>query len=143
MSDGAHLGMSAESALSVILSGDDPAEKPTMDPAEMREWILSAQDLGDAFDYDSCARYAARLILEYLLADPRRAQIPTEVVYQLDDRGQMVWPAVVITPSLYDAMKADGIPIDALGLSGFMWGWAVNAARRCCELPPVPNPAIL
>jgi hypothetical protein len=30
-----------------------------------------------------------------------------------------------------------------LGLTGFMWGWAVNAARYSLELPLEPNPAIV
>jgi len=28
-------------------------------------------------------------------------------------------------------------------LTGFLWGWAVNAARYCLALPPVINPAIM
>ena len=28
-------------------------------------------------------------------------------------------------------------------MTGFMWGWGVNAARRCLDLLPVHNPAIL
>jgi hypothetical protein len=33
--------------------------------------------------------------------------------------------------------------IAGLGITGFQWGWGVNAARRLVELPPQPNPAIV
>lgn len=49
----------------------------------------------------------------------------------------------VLHRSLYDELKDRGVAIDALDLTGFMWGWAANAARYCVELPPAPNPAIM
>lgn len=55
---------------------------------------------------------------------------------------QMVWPAEVVTAGWYEQMKDQGV-MPALDLTGFMWGWAVNAALRCMELPPRPNPAII
>jgi hypothetical protein len=33
--------------------------------------------------------------------------------------------------------------LGALGITGFQWGWAVNAARFAESLPPEPNPAII
>lgn len=113
-----------------------------MDPEQMRQWIMACT-VEQAVDYESTARYAAKLILVYLLDDPRRASIPSENVYEKDAEGRMAWPAVVTAPGLYEVMKEEGIAIDDLDLTGFMWGWAVNAARRCVELPPVANPAIV
>lgn len=143
--DGAHLGVGAKRALDTILGGEpSPSPEEGMDPFTMRRWLLDARwplpdDTDDTDAYNECARYAAKLVLEWLLADPKRATSPMETEYDWDadpDRGAKAvgW---------YDQMKADGIPIGELGLSGFMWGWAANAARYCVELPPARNPAIL
>jgi hypothetical protein len=40
-------------------------------------------------------------------------------------------------------MKDEGVDLGALGLTGFQWGWAVNAARYALSELPVANPAIL
>lgn len=138
--DGAHLGLSAESSMKAAMGSDEPIQ-----PMTMEEFVASVRSAtkADARTYDGTARYAARLIVDWLLTDPRRASGPTENVYANGDDGRMVWPAVVLEHGWYDRMKADGIPLDDLDLTGFMWGWAVNAARRCVELPAVPNPAIV
>jgi hypothetical protein len=105
---------------------------------EFRDYLMEPDQ--EPLDYSECARRVARTILEYYLADPRRASIPTETVYQ----EPVDWSnPVVAERGLYDVMKDDGYPLGDLGLTGFQWGWAVNAARRCVELPPAPNPAIL
>lgn len=152
MSDGAGFGLGAEQAMRTVLGADQPAEEDLMTVAEMREKLLTARPpegttKATGWTYDDAANYAARLILEYFLADPRRASIPTENEYEHDAEGHLVYDETrglnVVTTGLYDVMSGDGIPIDDLGLSGFQWGWAVNAARRCVELPPVPNPALL
>lgn len=144
MTDGAHIGVDAKRALGSIL-GDDPqpTEQERMDPEQMREWIMACTK-DDATSYDGMARYAAKLILVFLLEDPRRASIPTENVYKKGADGEIDWSNMEVeSPGLYEVMKEHGSDIGELGLTGFMWGWAVNAARRCCELPPVPNPAII
>lgn len=135
MSDGAHLGVGAERALGTVLGNDpQPAAEERMSAGEMAEWVMAATS-ADANSYDGCARYAAKLVLTWLLEDPTRASSPPENEY--DDAYN------VTTPGWYDRMKADGSPVASLDLTGFMWGWAVNAARRCVELPPSPNPAIV
>lgn len=50
---------------------------------------------------------------------------------------------VKVRDGLYDVMKAEGIDLAELELTGFMWGWAVNAARKVLGDGPVPNPAIV
>lgn len=118
---------------------------------------IEAVSINNAMDsYNDAALFAAKLILTWLLEDPQRAQSPAENDYALDDEGRMKWVdddgnptdyghgrAVVREYGWYDRMKADGYELATLGLSGFQWGWAVNAARRCVELPAVPNPAII
>lgn len=145
MTDGAHLGVGAERALKTILGGEpQPAPEERQTAEQMRDEILATTV--DPHTYGGTANYAAKLILEWLLADPLRAQGPAENVYDNGPDGQMLWVdghAVVKERGWYDLMKADGIALDTLDLTGFMWGWAVNAARRCLELPPVPNPAII
>jgi hypothetical protein len=71
--------------------------------------------------YAGAADYAARLIIEWYIVDPKR-------VHDGDP---------------YEPMKASGIDLARFGFTGFQWGWAVNAARACLELAAVPNPAIV
>ena len=137
--DGAQMGVDAESAMNAALGGPQPEKVSTM--AETAERIRATTT---ANSYSEAADYCAHLILDWLEADPSRAQGPTENVYEDDpETGRMAWPAVVLEHGWYDRMKDDGIPLDQLALTGFMWGWAVNAARAIVELPEVPNPAIV
>lgn len=139
MSDGAHLGVSAERALKTVLGGEpSPEEDEQMGVIEFRAYIMQPDQ--EPHDYGEAARRAARTILEFFMEDPRRATIPTETVYQ----QPVDWSnPVVLEPDLYNVMKGHGYPLADLGLTGFQWGWAVNAARRCVELEPVSNPAIV
>ena len=94
----------------------------------------------------------ARLILEAFKKYPQLVEVPSENTYLLGMDGRMVYleggGAVVLVPGVYDALKAiyadrtDALAVFS-GLSGFMWGWAYNAAMRCLDLPPVPNPALM
>jgi hypothetical protein len=42
-------------------------------------------------------------------------------------------------------MYPEGTPLGEIlmGMSGFQWGWAHNAARTLCEMPEVQNPALV
>ena len=56
------------------------------------------------------------------------------------DRGSKgMKPEYLKARGLYDVMTDDGV-VHEDGLSGFQWGWALNAARRCVELGPVAEP---
>jgi hypothetical protein len=124
MSDGAHLGYTAEQALKQVLGGElEEDEQGTMSAQEMRDWLLAAEVEHAMDSYGECSRYAGGLVLGWFLAHPYTAS--------LDEN------------TLYETMKEAGVSFEELGLTGFQWGWAVNAARRCVELPPIPNPAIL
>ncbi len=157
MSDGAHQGVSARRALDTILGGaEQPAEDEQRNPDEMRRWLLAApgppfEDDGDG--YEACARWAARRVLEAFLADPQLASTPIETVFDWPtirgesertgrDPSQLMGEHTVAV-GLYDVLKARGVDLGELGLSGFQWGWAANAARYCVELGPQPNPAII
>jgi len=142
MTDGAHLGYGAEAAMKAVLGGDQPAERETA--GQMFERIM-ATSRSEADTYDGCATYMAKLILLACRADPSLADQPTENVYGRNPDGSADYDTVT-TPGLWEVLQDRLDPADreaVSGMSGFMWGWAVNAARRCLELGPVPNPAII
>ena len=162
-SDGAHLGVSADRALKTIIGGDpEPEPDERRSPDEMRAWILSAPTT-DEFraymdahegaytdaDYGDCARVVARVILEAYLAEPSLASLPMDAEYDWEgdpDHGsQGMKPEFVRQHDLAYVMRERGLydGIRGLGISGFQWGWAVNAARFCVEVEPQPNPAIM
>lgn len=136
--DGAELGINAEDAMKAVLGGEEPTHVVTT-----KELVARIKATTGPSDYSGTADWTAHLILDWLEADPTRAQAPTENVYERDEDGHLKATMVIIEKGWYDRMKDDGIDLASLGLSGFMWGWAVNAARTCLELEPVPNPAIM
>lgn len=147
MSDGAHLGYGAEAAVHAVLGGAQPEHLETAE--EMRDRIMATTVEEAHGTYDGCATYMAKIILTAFTLQPELAQVPTEPVYETDDDGRMRFVdgnPVVVHPGLYEVLKqritADDRDV-AKEMSGFQWGWAVNAARRCVELGPVPNPAIV
>lgn len=152
MSDGAHQGVSAGRALDTILGGDpEPTADEEMTAAEMREWLLEAPRCDDPTamaDYTTAARSGAGEILRWALANPERFSnygCGTEYDWDADpDRGSNgMKPEFIKVRGLDGVLKEEGIPLETLGLTGFQWGWAYNAARRCLELPSVQNPAIV
>lgn len=154
-SDGAHQGVSARRAIGTILGGEPPPEeRDRRSPDEMSAWLFSAT--GPPFaegddGYDQCARYAGRLFLEVFLTDPSIANAPVEDDYDWEadpDHGTKGMKPEFIKRLGVGERLRNRFPeirqeLSDLGLSGFQWGWAVNAARYCVELPPEPNPAIL
>jgi hypothetical protein len=84
--------------------------------------------------------------LEAFLADPTLAAMPTETGYDWEgdpDHGaQGMKPEFTRALGVDHALRARGVRYPQ-GISGFQWGWALNAARYCVELPPAPNPAII
>lgn len=152
------MGVGAGRALDTVLSGaPQPKARDKRDPDEMRAWLLAADPDPERWDYEEAARYVGRVILEAFLADPRLASVPTETVYDWDEikkdprwttaHGVEVMKEHVIAEGLYETLKqrdpSTKRMLETSGLTGFQWGWAVNAARYCVELPPAPNPAIL
>lgn len=120
--DGADLNMAADGAVKAALGGEQPERMSDEDFAAM---IRGASNAGS---YGGCANVIARGMLEHLERHPESAI--------LDVFG------------LYDATKSDPLTPqtvrDAMAEStGFMAGWAANAARHILKLNPVANPAII
>lgn len=140
------MGVSAKRALDTILGGEpSPEPDEQMSVAEFHAYIMQPDH--DPLDYEECARRTARAVLVFFLEDPQRATLPAETVYDWDgdpDHGhEGMKPEYVKALGLYDVLKAETGYTDEYGITGFQWGWAVNAARRCVELGPLPNPAII
>jgi hypothetical protein len=140
MSDGAHLGYGAEAAMKAVMGDKSPVERETA--GQMFERIM-ATSRDDANTYDGVATYMAKLIIVAFQADPALADQPIDNVYGRNLDGSTDFDTVV-TPGLWEVLRDRLDPADRCpDMTGFMWGWAVNAARRCLELGPVPNPAII
>jgi hypothetical protein len=131
--DGADLNIPAEAALRAVLGGEQPE---SLSDEAFEQQIRTAPL--DPADYGAAATYAARLCLEFLEAHPEHHATPIEAVGEWRD-GEYV----MVRPGLYDVMKAAGVPLSDLQLSGFQWGWASNAARHLLGLDHQPNPAIV
>lgn len=131
MNDGAHLGVNAERALKTILGGaPPPSPEECESPATMLQRLraLPAPTLdGPRPDYGEACDQLAGFMIRLLLADPKLAQLPLE-----ERQGG---------PSFWKACEQAGLP--DLGYTGFQAGWAFNAARRCVELGPEKNPAVI
>lgn len=151
MSDGAHKGVGAERALATILGfAPEPTDGECETVEQMKARILSAPIEAEA-SYDGCATACARLILEAWQRWPKLHAVPSEAVYLTDEHGGLVViddGLVELIPGLHSALKSvyrdrpDALAVLS-ALTGFMWGWALNAALRIIDQPPEPNPALL
>lgn len=167
MSDGAHMGVRAERTLQTILGdAEQPTEEEKQTPEQMYAWLKSAADASEfeqgeatAESYDEACRVTARAVLEHLekhpehmyhrpdgITESRHDQPPEDEIADDPREGWMqlsedFWMRYT-SPSLYDLMKDQGAKIPE-GLTGFMWGWACNAARYALKLGPFDNPALL
>lgn len=159
--DGAHLGKSAEEAMHEVLGGESE-EKAAFTPLGMQQHLTRAT-IDDCDNYDGTARYAGKLILAYLTHHPEHAFLPASggYVYEKErraegDEGKQVGPvddpvwSYRVGVDLYTEVKQYAINLHMDNydkclsqLTGYMWGWAVNAARYALDLPPTPNPAIV
>jgi hypothetical protein len=147
--DGAHLGYGMEAALKGVMGGEEPPKRMTA--GDMREYILAAPD--QPTNYDDYGRAVAKLVLGFLERHPEASDKPADSEHEWPTKpdGTPDWNATpsITVEGLYDYIKR--VEPDwkeanqhVFGeMTGFMWGWGVNAARRCLELPPVPNPAIV
>lgn len=152
--DGAHLGIDAKSALGLVMGKDEEEAPERVDPAGMRKRILAAATRGGGpLGYDDCGEMAAGMVLMFYEAHPEATTWPVERAHHWERDGQQVDPGkdgweglqyVGDGPDLYAEVNSftDG-KLDGFGLTGFLWGWAVNAARYALDLPPEPNPAII
>ena len=141
--DGAQQGVGAEAAAKACIGGEKPEALETVE--QMAARIRSAPLTTDT--YDGTATATARIILEALERWPELQKVPSEVAYITLGEGDET-RLVATTRDLYDILKQihgeDSVECKVmLGLTGFQWGWAYNAALRCLGLDEVPNPALL
>ena len=122
-SDGANLGIKPERALKTILGGEKhPSKEEQLDPAQMRAEILSSPDEyfgNDGFSYDGSCMWLAKQFLLLLEAG-------------IDGNESTLYNAMIEKCGKKD-----------YGFTGYMVGWANNAARYAIGKPPQPNPAIM
>ena len=116
--DGANLGVDAEKSCEAILGGEQPKEEDMRTPEQMREYLMSAPESYEEGQksYGEAARWLARQYLILLDAN-----------YKGD---------------LYGAVKKK-FGNRSMDFTGFMVGWAENAARYVKGKPEKDNPAII
>lgn len=131
LSDGAHLNIDAKRSLGVILGGEKHPDKDELGSDEsFAEWIRSApMDFGGDLSYSEASRRIANLYLQ-VLEDGRSSK-------QVGDSAR-AWDIWRVAKKRWPELASG-----ASGASGFMHGWAFNAARHVLNMPPVQNPALL
>lgn len=81
--------------------------------------------------YELAARSFAKRLLPWMEAHPEHASKQT--YSWLEDADDLI----------DDAVKgSDDWPGDPYRVTGFQWGWALNACKYVLGLPPVPNPSL-
>jgi len=128
--DGAHLNMDAKQSLGVILGGEEHPSKDELGSDEsFAEWIRSApMDFGGDLSYSEASRRIANLYLQ-VLEDGRSSKQVSGCAREWD-----IWRVA--------KKRWPELTSGASGASGFMHGWAFNAARHVLSMPPVQNPAL-
>jgi hypothetical protein len=136
-SDGAEYGVGAENAMHVVIGGDEP------DPIkDFKAYIMAP--IPENLSYDDCARLCAQIILKHFDTFPEDIGAPAS-----DDRKyNHDYTKYTLVIKGLDTLIAEKSPsLDAtlheLGLSGFQWGWAVNAAYHIKGVKAVQNPALV
>lgn len=154
--DGADIGFTAEDGMKAAL-GAEQDEMPTRTPLELLDEIR--RDAGDT--YSGCANRIALGILRVMEQRPETQQWPADpegtfFIKGTDDQAtqeqlrtcdfNLLEYRRTDDRNLCEAFKATATSdeLAAYGsCTGFMWGWAVNAAKYIMGAPPVPNPAIM
>lgn len=147
MSDLAHFAIDAETAFKANINGATKEERETARiSTELFEARIREAPLVGDLSYSSCAEAIARVMLEAYETYPQlRTLSDTHVYLEPIDWANPVYLNVTFTDILYK-LHPQGTDIrdDVLDTaSGFMWGWAVNAARSILGLGSLPNPALL
>lgn len=153
MTDGAHLGIGAEAAMEKIVGGKEIEEEAVMTDEEFEAYVRGI-DYSDpnSLGYDAGATAIARMVLEAYETYPQLQKLGASAETLCDQDGKAVWTEeqhlIYVGGDLYEIIKLihghDSIEVKVMRQStGFMWGWAVNAARSILGLDPVANPAIL
>lgn len=117
-------GYTAEEGLKAVMGGGELLDKinkgeGAMSPQEMRAYIEAAPDKRNVSYSDESRRFA-------------------KAVLKIADKGPDEFLGK--TARAYDFCKDIDGDYD---LTGFMYGWAVNAIRYCLNVGPTRNPAIV
>ncbi|KKM57027.1 hypothetical protein LCGC14_1551120 [marine sediment metagenome] len=105
--------------------GAEEAEAPKYDLAAA---VANAQPGGG---YNGAAEYVAKMIMRAARRDPQAFAAAAEA-YREDPYGHAIED--LMTAEERDSMNE---------ITGFMWGWAVNAVFYLTEQPAGPNPGII
>ena len=156
--DGAASGLTASEALGIVLGGEDPEEKPRpsqqeyLDSCAMpHKWTPAAIDafLDYSADggraYAECGRIIGKLILDFLRDHPECENMPAENQHDWSNFHGEGIPPIAVEGLWGYIERVDvqrGKKMNACGPTGFMVGWAVNAARTAMGWGPVANPAL-
>ena len=119
--DGADLGIKPTRALETIFGKEQPKKEEELSKEKMRQEILAQPDEYEKVEdtYDANTMWLAKQFLKML-----EEGIKEDMDF------------------LYDEMKKRNGERN-YGYTGFMVGWANNAARYCLDKPPQSNPAIV
>ena len=131
MNDGANLGITAGDALDSILGGKKAESTLNNSPEGMRAYLMGAHTEEELMamnpdeGYNEASRYAGKMILEVFDAHPEIAEHtkPSDAYAAIE----------VLHPKF----------LDGLGLSGFMVGWGLNAAKIAFGKKAGSNPALV
>lgn len=162
MSDGANLGVDAGRALKTILGGEpEPAEAERVSMEALEKRIRSRALPGEGVKpweavgedgYSVASEVIAHCFLVLADEDPSlltRQEFYTEADFKHHE-GEDWWQNLVGRPK--EASEACWRAFTERwpngdewigGATGFMVGWAFNAARSIKGQPPAPNPAIV
>ena len=145
--DGAHLNIGAESAMKKIVGGEELPEPMTNE--EFEQSIRTAP-IEEGLGYDGGANACARIILETYEKYPELQHMTDSRTYLHGADGEIDWNNAIATNTtftdVFNKLHPEGTPehdLVIVELSGFMWGWAINAARKILGLGPLPNPALM
>lgn len=152
--DGADLGITAEDGMKAAMGADE--EPATRTPVELQAEMEADQ----SNTYSGQANIVALALVRLFEKRPDLATWPAEAegAFFVKATGERATPEFlrasewddmefrkVDDRDLYAELKAARPDLSSTfeGLTGFMWGWAVNAAKYVVGEPPVPNPAII
>jgi len=148
MTDGAHQGVGAARALDTIIGGaSSPSEDEQRTPEQLEEYLRRNTEFDGTGrgGYEACANSIAVAVIDLIRSHPDIdwTNVPGSDVM---DYSTSLWELIrkgvdghwkEIDPAGYKHLVSDA------GITGFQWGWAINAARYCCGLGPVANPALM
>lgn len=149
--DGAQDGLSAHEGMKLAIGGGEKP-KPKMRPDEIAAYLLGPDVpiTEDGDGYNEAARRCGKFILLTLTARPEIQQAPVETEYDFatwNAEGENRGDFAPILRKGWDQLLKEADPVGYAaavdGISGFMWGFAVNQVRYVLGLNQVRNPAII